>query len=112
VTTSERWAFCEQGHVHWGTLGGAGLLLRHIPGRGEPVYLLAERSRWVDEAGTWGAPGGAIHPGESAEAAARRNATEQVWPIPAYRTLGGMRSLRLHPGLRRWAEEQQVSPGE
>jgi 8-oxo-dGTP diphosphatase len=52
------------------------------------VYLLAERSRWVDEGGTWGIPGGAIRAGESAEAAAHRIAAEQIWPVPAYRVTG------------------------
>jgi 8-oxo-dGTP diphosphatase len=63
--SSDRWTFCGLGHVHWGARGGAGLLLRYVPARGEPVYLLTERSRWVNEGGTWGMPGGAIHDGES-----------------------------------------------
>jgi 8-oxo-dGTP pyrophosphatase MutT (NUDIX family) len=49
------------------------------------VYLLTERSRLVDEGGTWGIPGGAIHDGEPAEAAARREAAEEIWPLPPYR---------------------------
>jgi len=86
--SSDRWTFCSLGHVHWGARGGAGLLLRYVPATGEPVYLLTERSRWVDEGGTWGMPGGAIHDGESAEAAAHREATEEIWPVPAYRITG------------------------
>lgn len=85
---SDRWTFCSLGHAHWGALGGAGLLLRYVPARGKPVYLLTERSRWVDEGGTWGMPGGAIHNGESAEAAAHREAAEEIWPLPAYRVTG------------------------
>jgi len=69
-------------------LGGAGLLLRHVPQRGPPVYLLTERSRWVEEGGTWGIPGGAIHYGESPEQATRREAVEEIWPVPAYRVTG------------------------
>ena len=50
--SQDRWTFCGLGHVHWGAHGGAGLLLRYVPRGGEPVYLLTERSRWVDEGGT------------------------------------------------------------
>jgi NUDIX domain len=85
---SDRWTSCSQGHIHWGANGGAGLLLRFAPERGEPTYLLAERSRWVDEGGTWGIPGGAIHDGEPVEAAARRAAAEEIWPLPPYRVRG------------------------
>ena len=86
--TAERWFFCRAGHIHWGALGAAGLLLRHLPQRGQPVYLLVERSRWVDEGGTWGIPGGAMHHGESPEEAAHRAAASQIWPVPAYRVTG------------------------
>jgi 8-oxo-dGTP pyrophosphatase MutT (NUDIX family) len=86
--SAERWFFCRAGHIHWGTLGGAGLLLRHRPPQGQPVYLLAERSRRIDEGGTWGVPGGAIHHGESPEETAHRAAAEQIWPVPAYRVTG------------------------
>lgn len=85
---TDRWTFCGMGHIHWGALGGAGLLLRHVPPRGQPVYLLTERSRWVDEGGTWGIPGGAIHAGESPEEAAHREAAEEIWPVPAYSVTG------------------------
>jgi 8-oxo-dGTP diphosphatase len=68
---SDRWTFCSQGHIHWGANGGAGLLLRFAPGRSKPGCALAGWSRWVDEGGTRGIPGGAIHDGEPAEAAAR-----------------------------------------
>lgn len=85
---ADRWVFCHLGHVHWGANGGAGQLLRYEPANGEAEYLLTERSWWVDEGGTWGIPGGAIHDGESVEAAARREAAEEIWPLPPYRLTG------------------------
>lgn len=82
---TDRWVICAKDHLHWGELGGAGLLLRYVPRNGEPTYLLQQRSRWVDEGGTWAPPGGAIHDGESPEEAARREASEEIWPVPAYK---------------------------
>lgn len=83
-----RWTFCSQGHIHIGANGGAGLMLRHVPDRGEAVYLLAEKSRWFGEEGAWGIPGGAIHESESVEVAARREAAEEIWPLPPYHVTG------------------------
>ena len=84
----ERWTICTLDHVHWGANGGAGLLLRHTPAEGEPRYLLALRSRSVDEPATWGVPGGAIRDGETPEAAARRETVEEIGQLPAYRVTG------------------------
>ena len=81
----ERWTICALDHVHWGANGGAGLLLRYEPADGEPRYLLALRSRWVDDPATWGIPGGAIRDGESPEEAARRETLEEVGLLPPYR---------------------------
>jgi 8-oxo-dGTP diphosphatase len=81
----ERWTICTLDHVHWGANGGAGLLLRHTPAEGEPRYLLALRSRSVDQPATWGVPGGAIRDGETPEAAARRETIEEIGQLPAYR---------------------------
>jgi 8-oxo-dGTP diphosphatase len=84
ANAGERWATCSLDHVHWGANGGAGLLFRYAPEGAEPRYLLAQRSRWVDEGGTWGIPGGAIRTGESSAAAARREATEEIGEPPGY----------------------------
>ena len=81
----EHWTICPLGHVHWGANGGAGLLLRHVAAGSEPRYLLALRSRWVDEPATWGIPGGAIRAGESPENAARREMSEEIGHLPSYR---------------------------
>ena len=80
----DRWTICDSGHVHWGTLGGAGLFLRYSPPKGEPTYLLQQRSNGVDYGGTWGIPGGAIRTGERPEITARREAEEEIGPLPAY----------------------------
>jgi 8-oxo-dGTP diphosphatase len=85
---TDRWTICEEGHVHWGADGAAGLLLRHVPLNGEPLYLLQERSRWVDHPRTWGIPGGAIRPGESPEVTARREAEEEIGPVFSCRVTG------------------------
>jgi 8-oxo-dGTP diphosphatase len=81
----DRWATCEKRHIHWGAYGGAGLLLRYMPNDGDPTYLLEQRSRWVDNGGTWGIPGGASKQGESPEETARREAEEEIGPLPSLR---------------------------
>ncbi len=88
MASGERWTICSSGHVHWGANGGAGLLFRYAPLGADPKYLLTQRSRWVDEGGTWGIPGGAIRQGESPEAAARREAQEEIRRLPEYRLAG------------------------
>ena len=85
---TDRWTVCNKGHVHWGTNGGAGLLLRYVPKEGEPRYLLQQRSRSVDYPYTWGIPGGAIRNGETPEATAQREAMEEIGVLPSFRLTG------------------------
>jgi len=73
--------------VHWGANGGAGLLFRYAAPEAEARYLLTRRSRLVDEAGSWGIPGGAIRDGESPEQAARREVLEEIGRLPPYRVI-------------------------
>jgi 8-oxo-dGTP diphosphatase len=69
----------------WGTFGAAGLLLAHP----EAGVLLQHRAIWSHHGGTWGVPGGARKPGESAEAAAIRESDEEAGvPPELVRVLG------------------------
>ncbi|GAA4675776.1 NUDIX domain-containing protein [Pseudonocardia yuanmonensis] len=70
--SGDGWQYCAQGHKHWGLYGAAGLLVRS-----GDLVLLQHRALWSHHGGTWGIPGGARHLGESAEAAARREAAEE-----------------------------------
>jgi 8-oxo-dGTP pyrophosphatase MutT (NUDIX family) len=79
------WKICEMGHIHWGNQGAAGFLFRHAAVGAEPSFLLQQRSTTVDYPGTWGIPGGALHDGESPEAAAKREFQEEIGPLPPYR---------------------------
>jgi 8-oxo-dGTP diphosphatase len=62
----------------WGTFGAAGLLLAH-PDAG---VLLQHRAIWSHHGGTWGVPGGARKPGESAAQAAIRESDEEAGVPP------------------------------
>lgn len=81
----DRWLHCGAGHVHWGAVGAAGLLLGTDGRRGNRRYLLIQRSSWVHEGGTWSVPGGARLSGEDAQRAAHREAVEEIGPLPDYR---------------------------
>lgn len=78
------WVECACGRRHWGLHGAAGLLLarRSPAGRGWDV-VLQHRALWSDQGGTWGIPGGARAPGESAVDAALREAGEEAGIEPA-----------------------------
>ncbi len=61
--------------------------------------VVAARDGWSCASGLvtpWGMPGGAIHDGESVEAAAHREATEEIWPVPAYHVTGTERQAGIH----------------
>jgi len=73
------WVECACGRRHWGLHGAAGLLLVRRDHDGTPrAIVLQHRALWSDQGGTWGVPGGARMPGESAEAAALREAAEEA----------------------------------
>lgn len=76
--STENWTRCDQGHVHWGTEGAAGLLLRHTDEHGQKRYLLQRRAPWVDHGNTWSTPGGALNHGESPEEGALREGHEEM----------------------------------
>lgn len=71
------WVWCDLGHRHWGLFGAAGLLLRRPGAAGVDEVLLQHRAGWSHHGGTWGLLGGARHSGETAVAAALREAGEE-----------------------------------
>ena len=73
----DAWVECPCGRRHWGTFGAAGLLL-HRDVAGTRQIVLQHRALWSDHGGTWGLPGGALAPGESAEQGAVREAVEEA----------------------------------
>jgi 8-oxo-dGTP pyrophosphatase MutT (NUDIX family) len=83
------WTYCAQGHKHWGIFGAAGLLIRYSdPDAGDRV-LLQHRALWSHHGGTWGILGGARDSGETALAAAAREADEEAGVAAAsYRVVG------------------------
>ncbi|MFC5995558.1 NUDIX domain-containing protein [Pseudonocardia hispaniensis] len=85
--SGDGWAFCAQGHKHWGVYGASGLLVRHRDHAGHEWVLLQHRALWSHHGGTWGVPGGARHLAETAEQAARREAAEE-----AHVDLGALRT--------------------
>jgi 8-oxo-dGTP pyrophosphatase MutT (NUDIX family) len=81
---SDGYVTCDQGHEHWGPHGAAFLLLRHTDDEGTKRYLLQKRTSTgaTDHPGTWALPGGALHRGEDSYAGARREAAEEMGPLP------------------------------
>ncbi len=73
----DAWVDGPQGRF-WGTHGAAGLLVVHA-GSGA---LLQLRATWSHFGGTWGLPGGARKPEESAVEAAIREADEEAGVPP------------------------------
>jgi septum formation protein len=84
------WVDCACGRRHWGLVGAAGLLLvrRDVEGKVTEV-VLQHRSLESHQGGTWGVPGGAIVPGETAVEGALRESHEEAGISPgAVRVLG------------------------
>ena len=85
--STDGWAFCAQGHRHWGRAGAAGLLLHRVGADG-PEVLLQHRAFWSHHGGTWGTPGGALHAGEPADIGALREVHEELGLRPDDVVLG------------------------
>ena len=77
MSRTEAFAWCALGHRHWGTAGGAGLLVIS-----KPRMLLQLRPSGVQHPGTWSTPGGALEAGESPLQGALREAVEEMGPLP------------------------------
>ena len=80
----DTWTICDRAHTHWGAAGAAGLLFCHFATGVAPIYLLERRFSTVDHNGRWCIPGGAIRRGESVAMAAKREAEEEIGPLPWY----------------------------
>ncbi|MPQ97869.1 NUDIX domain-containing protein [Modestobacter sp. I12A-02628] len=85
---TDGWTTCDLGHRHWGLAGAAGLLV-HRPAPGGVQVLLQHRAGWSHHGGTWGTPGGALHPQESPADGALREAGEELGLRPGDLVLGG-----------------------
>jgi 8-oxo-dGTP pyrophosphatase MutT (NUDIX family) len=94
--STDGWAFCAQGHRHWGRAGAAGLLLHRVGADG-PEVLLQHRASWSHHGGTWGTPGGALHAGEPADIGALREVHEELGLRPDDVVLGAQ-SVDDHGG--------------
>ena len=84
------WVDCACGRRHWGLVGAAGLLLvRRGSDRRVTEVVLQHRSLESHQGGTWGVPGGAIVPGETAVQGALRESLEEAGIEPeTVRVLG------------------------
>lgn len=91
------WVDCGCGARHWGLHGAAGLLLARRDAQGDPsAVVLQHRAPWSHHGGTWGVPGGAREPQESAVEAALREAGEEAGVDPAAVQVLGSWEL-VHP---------------
>ncbi len=92
------WVECACGRRHWGLFGAAGLLLARRDGAGRPTdVVLQHRAPWSDQGGTWGVPGGAVGPDETAAQGALREAEEEAGIDPAAVRVVGERVLDHGP---------------
>lgn len=73
MSSGDGWTKCAQGHRHWGRYGAAGLLVVR-----DSTVLLQLRSPRTHHGSTWSVPGGARGDDEEPEAAALREAFEEV----------------------------------
>ena len=83
------WVHCAEGHRHWGRYGAAGLLVVARDPAGGPRVLLQHRAPYSHHGDTWGVPGGARDPHETAEQAALRETAEETGLDPAAVTVTG-----------------------
>ena len=77
-TEGDEISFDAQGRPRWGRKA-AGILIRRTD---LGMFLLVMRSNEVMDPGVLGIPGGRIEPGETEEAAALHEATEELGAIP------------------------------
>ena len=98
TSPTDGWTTCDLGHRHWGLAGAAGLLV-HRPGPAGVEVLLQHRVEWSHHGGTWGTPGGALHPDETPADGALREAGEELGLTGAELRLG-VQSVDDHGG---WA---------
>lgn len=83
MMSSEDWITCDCGREHWGIFGAAGILVVRLDASEKVSHvLLQHRALWVDQGGTWGIPGGALHYGETAVDGALREACEEIDVAP------------------------------
>ncbi|NQX10679.1 NUDIX domain-containing protein [Microbacteriaceae bacterium VKM Ac-2855] len=78
ASLGDGWVEVGDGRRFWGRFGAAGLLLRDPDGR----ILLQHRASWSHFGDTWGLPGGARHPDETAFEGALREAGEEAGVPP------------------------------
>ncbi|SCX40273.1 ADP-ribose pyrophosphatase YjhB, NUDIX family [Klenkia marina] len=96
TSPTDGWTTCALGHRHWGLAGAAGLLVHRAGPTGTEV-LLQHRVEWSHHGGTWGTPGGALQPDESAVDGALREAGEELGLTAADLVLG-VQSVDEHGG--------------
>lgn len=75
------WAVGIDGTRRWGTLGAAGLFLTTRE-NDTTLLLVQHRATWTNFGNTWGIPGGAVEPGETAVEAALRETQEETGVDP------------------------------